>query len=108
MEIEDSEKLFTSLMNQVQEAQTKLKYNIEEKFRKSRDKDKAVIGELQEEVAELQRKHSELEELSQSDDHLHLLQVSGDSLICHFDTVHLQIFPGPKLQLKIRRKEEIK
>ncbi|TMS02463.1 E3 ubiquitin-protein ligase TRIM39 [Larimichthys crocea] len=73
-EIEDSEKLFTSLMNQVREAQTKLKCNIEEKLRKSRDKDEAVIGELQEEIAELQRKQSELEELSQSDDHLHLLQ----------------------------------
>lgn len=63
-------------MIHVQETQTKLKLNIEEKLRKSQDKDEAIIKELQEEIIQLQRKHSELEELSQSDDHLHLLQVS--------------------------------
>ncbi|XP_070710615.1 E3 ubiquitin-protein ligase TRIM39-like [Pempheris klunzingeri] len=73
-EIEDSDKLFNTLMNHVQEAQTKLKCNIEQKIRKSQDKDEATIKELQEEITQLQRKHSELEELSQSDDHLHLLQ----------------------------------
>lgn len=63
-------------MNHVQEAQTKLKRNIEQKLWKSQEKDVAMIEELQEEISQLQRKHSELEELLQSDDHLHLLQVS--------------------------------
>lgn len=63
-------------MNHVQEAQTKLKLNIEAKLRKSQEKDGAMINKLQEEISQLQRTHSELEELSQSDDHLHLLQVS--------------------------------
>ncbi|KAM9335531.1 uncharacterized protein ABDE67_020520 [Symphorus nematophorus] len=73
-EIDDSNDLFNTLINHVQEAQTKLKRNIEEKLRKSQDKDKEMIEELQEEISQLQRMHSELEELSQSDDHLHLLQ----------------------------------
>ncbi len=59
--------------------QTKLKCNIEEKLQKSQEKDKAMIEKLQEEISQLQIKHSELEELSQSDDHLHLLQVSQHS-----------------------------
>ncbi|XP_070786289.1 E3 ubiquitin-protein ligase TRIM39-like [Enoplosus armatus] len=73
-EINDSDELFNTLMNHVRVTQTKLKSNIEEKLRKSQDKDEAMIEELQEEIIQLQRKHSELEELSQSDDHLHLLQ----------------------------------
>ncbi|XP_070849576.1 E3 ubiquitin-protein ligase TRIM39-like [Chaetodon trifascialis] len=73
-ELEDSDKLFTTLMNRVQEAHSNLKWNIKEKLRKSQDKDKAMIEELQEEIIQLQRIRSELEELSQSDDHLHLLQ----------------------------------
>ncbi|XP_022623886.1 E3 ubiquitin-protein ligase TRIM39-like isoform X2 [Seriola dumerili] len=73
-EIDASEKLFSALMNQVRDMHTKIKSNIQEKLRKSQEKDKAVIQELREEITELQRKQSELEELSQNDDHLQLLQ----------------------------------
>ncbi|XP_054458026.1 nuclear factor 7, brain-like [Anoplopoma fimbria] len=73
-EIADSETLFNTLIRHVQVSQNKLKANIDKKLRKSQEKDKAMIEELQEEIAQLQKKHSELEELSQSDDHLHLLQ----------------------------------
>lgn len=62
-------------MNYVRDAQVKLSQNIDMKIRKSQDKDKAVIEELQGEIDQLQKKHSELERLSQSDDHLRLLQV---------------------------------
>lgn len=74
--MDDSDTLFNTLMSQVQEIQTKLKSNIEKKLKKSQDKDEATIQELNDEIRELQRQHSELEELSQSDDHLQLLLVS--------------------------------
>ncbi|XP_008277941.1 E3 ubiquitin-protein ligase TRIM39-like isoform X2 [Stegastes partitus] len=73
-EIESSDALFSSLMNKVEDMQTKLKSNINEKLRKSQEKDEAIIRELHEEITQLQRKHSELEELSQNEDHLQLLQ----------------------------------
>ncbi|CAJ1085923.1 E3 ubiquitin-protein ligase TRIM38-like [Xyrichtys novacula] len=73
-EMVDSEALFTTLIDRVHEAKTNLRRNIQEKLRKSQEKDNAIIEELQEEIAQLQRKNSELEELSQSDDHLQLLQ----------------------------------
>ncbi|GLD64703.1 E3 ubiquitin-protein ligase TRIM39-like protein [Lates japonicus] len=73
-EIDDSDRLFKTLMNEVQEMQTKLRLNIERKLRKSQEKDETRIRELQEEIAELQRTHSELNDLSQNDDHLQLLQ----------------------------------
>ncbi|XP_059210644.1 E3 ubiquitin-protein ligase TRIM41-like [Centropristis striata] len=73
-ELADSDTLFNTLMDHVQVAQAKLRSNIESKLQKSQEKDEAMIEELQEEVARLQGRHSELEELSQSDDHLDLLQ----------------------------------
>ncbi|XP_078131787.1 E3 ubiquitin-protein ligase TRIM38-like isoform X1 [Sander vitreus] len=73
-EVDGSDKLFNTLMNHVQASHTKLKSNIDKKIQKSQESDKVMIEELQEEIAQLQRKNCELEELSQSDDHLHLLQ----------------------------------
>lgn len=75
-EIEENNTLFSNLINQVEEMQAKLRLNIQIKLRKSQEKDEAVIQELHDEIAELQRKHSELDELSQNEDHLWLLQVS--------------------------------
>lgn len=75
-EIEENNTLFSNLINQVEEMQAKLRSNIQIKLRKSQEKDEAVIQELHDEIAELQRKHSEVDELSQNEDHLWLLQVS--------------------------------
>ncbi|KAF6730664.1 Pyrin [Oryzias melastigma] len=73
-EMEHSEKLFTTLMEKVQNNQTKLKSNIEEKMRKSQERMQTVVGKLQEQIAELQRKNEKLQEISQNQDSLHLLQ----------------------------------
>ncbi|XP_029382063.1 E3 ubiquitin-protein ligase TRIM39-like [Echeneis naucrates] len=73
-EIDDGEKLFDALLNQVQDVQTKMNSNIQRKLQKSQNKDGEVTRELREEIAELQRKLSALEELSHKDDHLQLLQ----------------------------------
>ncbi|XP_074518463.1 uncharacterized protein LOC141784523 [Halichoeres trimaculatus] len=73
-ELADSEALFNTLMERVQEARTHLTSNILEKLRKSQEKDNAMVEKLQEEIAKLRRKHSELEELSQSNDNFQLLQ----------------------------------
>ncbi|XP_047461457.1 E3 ubiquitin-protein ligase TRIM39-like [Mugil cephalus] len=74
IEIESSNVFFNTLINHVQVMQTKLQSNIQEKLRKSQNKDEAVIRELRDEIAELQRRHAELEMLSQHEDHLQLLQ----------------------------------
>ncbi|XP_027893727.1 E3 ubiquitin-protein ligase TRIM17-like isoform X1 [Xiphophorus couchianus] len=71
---EDGEKLFSILMSRVQEIQSKLQSNIEKELRKSKETVQAMIQELNEEVAALQMKHSQLDELSQKEDNLRLLQ----------------------------------
>lgn len=95
-ETEDSDKLFSSLIDKLQEIQSKLKSNIDEKLRKSQESSQMMIEELQKEVEDLQMKHSQLEELSQSEDHLQLLQVSqpGQSHIKHGsqqDNIHVHL-----------------
>ncbi len=53
----------------------------------------AMIEKLQEEISQLQIKHSELEELSQSDDHLHLLQVNQHNSYHVYLLTHLLLAP---------------
>lgn len=62
-------------MSHVMDTQEKLTRNIELKLRKACEKDKAMIEELGDEIDQLQRKLSELEDLTQSEDPLQLLQV---------------------------------
>lgn len=71
-----SDRLYSALMKHVRESHTKLKQNILEEFRKSERRDEEMMSELQEEVMRLQEMNSKLKKLSQSEDHLHLLQVS--------------------------------
>lgn len=86
-------------MSQVQQMQTKLQSSIELKLQKYQAIDKAMIQELKDEITNLERKHSELEELSQSDDHLRLLLVSQHTHI------HCYIIEGKfKFTYKIRRR----
>ncbi|XP_028261629.1 E3 ubiquitin-protein ligase TRIM39-like [Parambassis ranga] len=73
-ETECGEKLFNTLIYHVQVMQNKLMSNISEKLRKSQEKDEAMVGELRQEITELQRTRWDLEQLSQSQDHVQLLQ----------------------------------
>lgn len=67
-------------MSHVMDMQEKLKQNIELKLRKAHDKDQAMIEELGDEIDQLERKLSELEDLTQNEDPLQLLQVFYFSL----------------------------
>lgn len=57
------------------DTQAKLKGNMDLKLRKAQDDDRAMIEELHAEIDQLQQKLSELEDPSQSEDPLQLLQV---------------------------------
>lgn len=74
--VDHSDKLYSTLMKHLRESHAKLQQNIQEELRKSEQKDKEMMTELQEEVMRLQQMNSKLKKLSQSEDHLHLLQVS--------------------------------
>lgn len=75
-ETEDAEKLFGNLVFRVQDVQRTVKEYIDKKLQKSNVKVQGLIEKLEEEVASLKTKHDKLEELSQNEDHLQLVQVS--------------------------------
>ncbi|KAI2662758.1 E3 ubiquitin-protein ligase TRIM58 [Labeo rohita] len=67
--------LFTDLIRSIERCQSELLEVIEQKQKAAENQAEELIKELEQEITELERRDSELEKLSQTEDHLHLLQV---------------------------------
>uniref|UniRef100_A0A3P8TH46 Uncharacterized protein n=1 Tax=Amphiprion percula TaxID=161767 RepID=A0A3P8TH46_AMPPE len=79
-EMAESDRLLVSLIVSIQERQTEVHSEIEEKQKAAERRAEELVDELQQEIRELQRRSAELEELRSTEDHLHLLQVSSIQL----------------------------
>ncbi|XP_042368286.1 E3 ubiquitin-protein ligase TRIM39-like [Plectropomus leopardus] len=75
-EMKESDRLFTSLIRSIEERQTEVNMEIKEKQKAAEKRAEELIEELQQEITELQRRNAELEELQDTEDHLHVLQRS--------------------------------
>ncbi|XP_078023705.1 E3 ubiquitin-protein ligase TRIM21-like [Epinephelus lanceolatus] len=75
-EIADGVQVFTALKESVERSQAELMDTIKEKQRKTEKQAEGFIKELEQEISELKKRSTELEQLSHSEDHLHLLQSS--------------------------------
>ncbi|XP_044049262.1 E3 ubiquitin-protein ligase TRIM21-like [Siniperca chuatsi] len=73
-EIAGGVQVFTALKESVERSQAELIDTIREKQRKTEKQAEGFIQELEQEISELKKRSSELEQLSRSEDHLHLLQ----------------------------------
>lgn len=73
--MKDSDRLFASLIRTAEEGRVEVNTEIMAKQRFAEMRSEELIKELQKEVAELQWRNAELGELTDSQDHLHLLQV---------------------------------
>uniref|UniRef100_G3P295 E3 ubiquitin-protein ligase TRIM39-like n=1 Tax=Gasterosteus aculeatus aculeatus TaxID=481459 RepID=G3P295_GASAC len=69
--------VFTDLMESVGRGLKELLKTIEEKQKTTKKQAEAFIRELEEEISELMKRSAEVEQLSLSEDHLHLLQSSN-------------------------------
>uniref|UniRef100_G3Q7T8 E3 ubiquitin-protein ligase TRIM39-like n=1 Tax=Gasterosteus aculeatus aculeatus TaxID=481459 RepID=G3Q7T8_GASAC len=69
--------VFTDLMESVERGLKELLKTIEEKQEATKKQAEAFIRELEEEISELMKRSAEVEQLSLSEDHLHLLQSSN-------------------------------
>nr|XP_015201607.1 PREDICTED: tripartite motif-containing protein 47-like [Lepisosteus oculatus] len=74
-EIEDSVQVFASLLRSVESSQAEITELIEEKQRAEEKRAEGLITELEQEIAELQRRSTELEQLSHTEDPIHFLQM---------------------------------
>ncbi|XP_045064805.1 E3 ubiquitin-protein ligase TRIM39-like [Coregonus clupeaformis] len=73
-EISDSVQVFTDLVRSIERSQAELIDVIEEKQKAAERQAEGLIKELEQEITELKRRSTELEQLSHTEDHLHLLQ----------------------------------
>ncbi|KAM4615078.1 E3 ubiquitin-protein ligase TRIM39-like [Polymixia lowei] len=74
--IADQNEFFTSLVALIQKSQAEVIEEIEEKQEATERRAEGLIKELQQEITELKKKGTELEQLSHTEDHLHLLHSS--------------------------------
>ncbi|XP_059192756.1 E3 ubiquitin/ISG15 ligase TRIM25-like [Centropristis striata] len=73
-ETADGVQVFTALKESVERSQAELIYTIKEKQRKTEKQAEGFIKELEQEISELKKRSTEVQQLLQSEDHLHLLQ----------------------------------
>ncbi|KAI2649398.1 E3 ubiquitin-protein ligase TRIM39 [Labeo rohita] len=69
-----SVELFTDLIRSIERCQSELLKMTEEQQKAAEKQAEDLIKELQQEITDLKRRNTELEQLSHTDDHLHLLQ----------------------------------
>ncbi|XP_051727469.1 E3 ubiquitin-protein ligase TRIM39-like isoform X2 [Ctenopharyngodon idella] len=67
--------LFTDLINSIERCQTELLEMMEEQQKAAEKQEEELIEELEQEITELKMRNTELEQLSHTEDHLHLLQI---------------------------------
>ncbi|XP_032366019.1 zinc finger protein RFP isoform X1 [Etheostoma spectabile] len=73
-EIAEGVQVFTSLKESVERGLNELINTIKEKQKTTEKQAEAFITELEQEISELMKRSTEVEQLSRSEDHLHLLQ----------------------------------
>ncbi|XP_068584581.1 E3 ubiquitin-protein ligase TRIM21-like [Cebidichthys violaceus] len=73
-EVADGVQVFTALKESVERRMNELLNTIKEKQRKTEKQAEGFIKELEQEISELKKRSTEVDRLSHSEDHLHLLQ----------------------------------
>ncbi|XP_074534294.1 E3 ubiquitin-protein ligase TRIM21-like [Halichoeres trimaculatus] len=73
-EMAEGVQVFSALKERVERSQAQLIHTLKEKQRETQKQAEGFIKELQQEISELEKRSSEVEQLSRSEDHLHLLQ----------------------------------
>ncbi|KAM9352446.1 E3 ubiquitin-protein ligase TRIM21-like [Symphorus nematophorus] len=73
-EIAGGVQVFTALKESVERSQAEFINTIKEKQKKTEKQAEGFIKELEQEISELKKRSTELQQLSHSEDHLHLLQ----------------------------------
>ncbi|XP_072566786.1 tripartite motif-containing protein 16-like [Paramormyrops kingsleyae] len=98
--VEDSERIFTEMIRSIERRRSQVTMLI-------RDQEKAAVSQaegdmkrLKQEIDELKRRHSELEQLSHTEDHIHFLQS------CQGLTVTPEVGFGPRISVSPRRSLE--
>ncbi|XP_050985578.1 nuclear factor 7, ovary-like [Labeo rohita] len=77
----DSIELFTDLIRSIERCQSELLEMMEQKQKAAEKQTDELIKKLEKEITELKKRDTELEQLSHTEDHLHLLQIYPSLII---------------------------
>ncbi|XP_072531886.1 tripartite motif-containing protein 16-like isoform X2 [Salminus brasiliensis] len=72
--VEDSERIFTELIRSIEKKRSEVTELIRAQEKAELSGAEELLEKLQQEMADLKRRHTELEQLSHTEDHLHFLQ----------------------------------
>lgn len=72
----ESTELFMAMIRSIERCQAERLEMMEQKLKAAEKQEEKLTEELQQEITELKLRNTELEQLSRTEDHLHLLQVS--------------------------------
>ncbi|XP_073715912.1 E3 ubiquitin-protein ligase TRIM39 [Misgurnus anguillicaudatus] len=75
-----SVEVFSDLIRSIERCQTELLEMMEEEQKAEEKQDEDLIKDLEQEITELKMRDSELEKITHSEDHLHLIQIDPSSL----------------------------
>ncbi|XP_045068683.1 tripartite motif-containing protein 16-like [Coregonus clupeaformis] len=82
--VEDSDKIFTELIHSIQRRRSEVKELIRAQEKAQVSQAEGLLEQLEQEIAELRKRSTELEQLSHTEDHIHFLQsyqsLSGTSV----------------------------
>ncbi|KAG7321580.1 hypothetical protein KOW79_014438, partial [Hemibagrus wyckioides] len=72
--VDDSERIFTELISSMEKKRSEVKELIRTQEKAEVSRTERLLNQLEQEIADLKRRVTELEELSQTHDHIHFLQ----------------------------------
>ncbi|XP_049332421.1 tripartite motif-containing protein 16-like isoform X2 [Astyanax mexicanus] len=72
--VEDSERIFTELIRSIEKKRSEVTELIRDQEKAELSGAEELLEKLQQEMADLKRRHTELEQLSHTEDHIHFLQ----------------------------------
>ncbi|XP_038841918.1 tripartite motif-containing protein 16-like [Salvelinus namaycush] len=76
--VEDSDQIFTELIRSIERRSSEVKELIRAQEKAQVSQAEGLLEQLKQEIAELRKRSTELEQLSHTEDHIHFLQYFGD------------------------------
>uniref|UniRef100_A0A4W4G495 Tripartite motif-containing protein 16-like n=1 Tax=Electrophorus electricus TaxID=8005 RepID=A0A4W4G495_ELEEL len=77
--VEDSERIFTELIRSIKKKHCEVRELIRDQEKTGLSQAEGLLDQLEQEIADLKKRDTELEQLSHTEDHIHFLQVTNSA-----------------------------
>ncbi|XP_055769540.1 E3 ubiquitin/ISG15 ligase TRIM25-like isoform X1 [Salvelinus fontinalis] len=101
--VEDSDQIFTELIRSIERRSSEVKELIRAQEKAQVSQAEGLLEQLKQEIAELRKRSTELEQLSHTEDHIHFLQRSAQAAVEDSDQIFTELIRSIE-----RRSSEVK